>query len=250
MSAFTDRVGVQSYSFRAFKDNRKVIELLKTCNLSRVELCGVHVNFADTASFDQVIKLYHSNAIAIDSIGVQLISDQEEMAANCFEFAKRAGVTTMSVNFKPETVPQSLRIAEKLAEKYDLRLAIHNHGGRHWLGSVQMLRHIFSMTSQRIGLCLDTAWALDSGEDPIAMAEQFADRLYGLHLKDFVFDRARKPKDAILGEGNLDLKKFVSTLRKIDFKGYAVIEYEGDELNPVTAIQRCIEAVKNLETKA
>jgi len=39
-------------------------------------------------------------------------------------------------------------------------LVIHNHGGRHWLGSAQMLAAVFAQTGPAIGLTLDTAWAL------------------------------------------------------------------------------------------
>ena len=36
-----------------------------------------------------------------------------------------------------------------------------------------MLQHVFGMTSDRIGLCLDTAWAIDSRLDPVKMVTQF-----------------------------------------------------------------------------
>ena len=43
----------------------------------------------------------------------------------------------------------------------------------------------------RIRFCIDTAWAVDVEQNPIQMAEKFADRLYGAHSEDFVFDRAQ-----------------------------------------------------------
>jgi len=237
-------LGVQSYCFRGFKDNQQVIQRVKECGLSRIELCGVHVNFAEEKTFDQVIKLYRSQDVAIDSIGVQGLNNNLAAEEKFFDFAKRAGAGFISVSFNPDTVPQSYRTAEKLADKYNVRLAIHNHGGRDWLGCSRILQHVFANTSERIGLCLDTAWALDSGEDPIAMVEKFAKRLYGLHIKDFVFNRARKPEDVIVGSGNLDLKKLSAALNKANFNGYAVLEYEGDVNDPVPALKRCVEAVR------
>jgi sugar phosphate isomerase/epimerase len=109
-----------------------------------------------------------------------------------------------------------------------------------------MLRHVFKTTSPRIGLCLDTAWALDSGEDPVKMTREFGGRLYGLHVKDFVFDRAGKPEDVIVGTGNLDLSGLVEACREVDFNGYAVLEYEGDVENPVPAVRKCVEAVRSV----
>ncbi|MFI5356910.1 MAG: sugar phosphate isomerase/epimerase family protein, partial [Opitutales bacterium] len=121
---------------------------------------------------------------------------------------------------------------------------IHNHGGRHWLGNAQMLESVFARTSPRIGLCLDTAWALDAHEDPVALAEKFADRLYGVHLKDFVFDRAGKPADTILGQGNLDLPKFLKLLGGNERTQSVIIEYEGDIENPVPALSECVRQIQ------
>jgi sugar phosphate isomerase/epimerase len=109
-----------------------------------------------------------------------------------------------------------------------------------------MLQHVFANTNDRIGLCLDTAWALDAGEDPLFLIEKFAKRLYGLHLKDFVFDRARKPQDVVVGTGNLDLKKISAALAQANFSGFAVLEYEGEPANPVPAVSQCVQAIKKI----
>jgi len=106
-----------------------------------------------------------------------------------------------------------------------------------------MLAAVFAQTGPAIGLTLDAAWALDAGENPVALAEKFADRLYGLHLKDFVFDRARRPQDVVVGTGNLDLPGLFATLRKVGFAGSLILEYEGDVQNPVPALKQCVAAV-------
>jgi len=237
-------LGVQSYCFRNFKTNPEVIELVKKCTLSKIELCGVHADFTDEATFDGAINAYKAGGVDIVSIGVQGMKGDRATEEKFFEFVSRSGARFMSVDFVLGSTPESFRVAEELAEKYDVRLAIHNHGRRHWLGCAAMLEHVFSRTGERIGLCLDTAWALDSGENPVEMAERFASRLYGLHFKDFVFDRAGRVEDVVLGEGNLDLAAFVDVLKKIDFSGYAVLEYEGDVENPVPALSRCVAAVR------
>ena len=153
------------------------------------------------------------------------------------------GITS---TFKLDAAPQCFKTAERLADEFGINIAIHNHGGRDWLGNRDMLRRVFATTGPRIGLCLDTAWALDAGEDPLKMAEMFGQRLYGLHIKDFVFDRARRPEDVIVGTGNLDLPRLIGLLKKLDFNGYACLEYEGDVDNPVPALKKCVEAVKRL----
>lgn len=244
MTNIKTALGAQSYCFRHFKDNATVIEKLKACGLDRIELCGVHADFCDESSFDAIIKQYSDAGISIVSIGVQGFKNDEANERNFFEFARRAGCDVISASFDINSVPQCFESATKLADEYDINLAIHNHGGYDWLGNATTLRKVFSMTTERIGLCLDTAWALQAGHDPLQFVEEFGSRLYGLHIKDFVFDRAGKGEDVVVGTGNLDLPKLLEILKSQNYSGYAVLEYEGDVENPVPALQKCVAAVQ------
>jgi sugar phosphate isomerase/epimerase len=238
-----EKLAVQSYCLRGFKNNLDVAAKVAEIGLSAIELCAVHADFLDEDSFEKVVEIYSDAGIDIVSVGVQGFKGDLDNEEKFFRFAQIAGAKHISANFAPESVPESFDSAARLADKYDIKLGIHNHGGKHWLGSSQMLRTVLAKTSPRIGLMLDTAWALDAGENPIAMAEEFKDRLFGLHLKDFVFDRARKPEDVIVGEGNLDIVKLSALLNEIDYNGLYVLEYEGDVENPVPALKKCVEAI-------
>ena len=237
-------LAVQSYCFRGFKTNKEVIEKVKECGLGKIELCQAHVDFNDENNFENVVQEYKDAGINIVSIGVNRFQNDSVAEEKLFKFAKLAGCKVMSVDFTPDSVPESYSTAEKLADKYDINIGIHNHGARHWLGSVQILKTVLANTSPRIGLMLDTAWALDSGEDPLEMVESFKDRLYSFHLKDFVFDRAGKHEDVIVGTGNLDIPGLFKKLEKIEFKGEYILEYEADVENPVPALKECLSSIK------
>ncbi|HEX2950799.1 MAG TPA: TIM barrel protein, partial [Armatimonadota bacterium] len=86
----------------------------------------------------------------------------------------------------------------------------------------------------------------DSGENPVAAAEKYADRLYGVHVKDFIFGRNGAPEDVIVGTGNLDLPQLFATLTSNGFSGYLTLEYEGDEKNPVPSVRECVEKLGQL----
>jgi sugar phosphate isomerase/epimerase len=236
-------LGVQSYCFRGFKENGKVVDLVKECGLDAIELCGVHVDFADESGFDDVIKLYSDAGVRIVSIGCNTL-ECDESDRPLFEFVKKAGAKAMAVSFRTGSYPDGLAAAEKLAEEYDVNLGIHNHGGRDWLGNAQMLRAVFERTGPRVGLCLDTAWAMAAMEDPLKMAETFGERLHGLHIKDFTFKPTGRPEDVVVGQGNLDLAKLKEVLEKVGFSGYAVLEYEADVEDPVPALTKCVAAVR------
>jgi sugar phosphate isomerase/epimerase len=243
--AFTaDRLGIQSWSFREFKERPRLIAKLKECGLSRLELCGVHADFANPEGFSRDVAELKSAGIAIDCIGVQWFGDDEAKSRGWFELAKRAGVRVISADFPFDPGLKPFHAASKLADEYGIPLAIHNHGGRHWLGNAQTLDAIFANTSERIGLCLDTAWAIDAGEDPVALASRYAKRLYAVHIKDFTFDRVGKETDVVVGTGTLDLPALAKALDAAPDLRSCALEYEGEPENPSPAIIKCVAAVR------
>ncbi len=248
MSRIIESLGVQSYCYNGIKDNVEVAKLILKSGINRIELCCVHIDFLDQATHQPVIDIYKAAGISIPSIGVQRIDLPEAEQRMSLEFAKAAGAKVLAVNFMPSATNEQLDLAFGLAKEYDIRYGIHNHGGYHWLGNTEILDWIFSEAKRRgdtrLGLCLDTAWALDAKQDPVAMADRFADRLWGIHIKDFIFDRARKQTDVIVGEGNLDLPAFIKTVEKNGFDGSCVLEYEGDPTNPEPTLTQCVEAVR------
>ena len=239
-------LGVQSWCFRNFKSNDALIEQLKKLGITCVELCGVHVDFKNPATFDEVIAKYKAAGIAIQSIGVNTVTEDESASEGGFIFAKKAGCGVVAVSFPMKNHLPAFRVAEKLAAKYGVKTAIHNHGGHDWLGSTTALDYVFELTNEHVGLCLDTAWALDAGEDPITLAKKFHGRLYGVHVKDFIFDRKGKPEDVVVGTGNLDLPQLMKLLCEINFDGSLTLEYEGDVENPVPALAKCVAAIKKV----
>ena len=247
---YIKNMAVQSYCFMHFQDNRVVVEKMKELGLNRIEICGRHANFDDPATWDTTLAPYQEAGIKVVSIGVQHFHQDEKAARKRFEFAKLAGSTTISAVFPLEDTPRSFRIAEKLADEFDINLAIHNHGPKDWQGCCETLRYIFKNTSPRIGLMLETAWAQANTEDPIAMALEFKDRLYGAHLKDFKFHENGLPYDVVIGKGGLDLPKFFKTLDEVGFDGNLILEYEGDPTHPIPALKDCIIEARNAVASA
>ena len=236
------KIGVQSWCFREFKPLDRLIEKLKECNFSIVELSSVHADFSKPESVN-VIKQLKDAGIRISGIGVERFkgAPEEEMV---FKFAKEAGCELIAADFPIEGHIEALNNTSILADKYQMNIGIHNHGGGHWLGSRQALTYVFGISSQRIGLCLDTAWALDAGQDPLKLSVDLYARLYGLHLKDFIFDKKGNPEDVILGTGVLELKALLDLLKGKKFSGPLTIEYEGEAANPATSLMKCAVNIK------
>ena len=240
------RLGIQSYCFRGFSEPARIVEGLRACAVDQLELCGVHWNPEGDVTPGDALKPYQNAGVSINAFGVHGFTEDEAVARVVFEFAKAAGFATISGDIRE---PAGLTVAEKLCEEYGKKVAIHNHGRKHRLGSIAALEDLFARSSANIGLCLDTAWMLDSREDPLAAARKFRERLYGLHVKDFVFDRAGKPEDVVVGSGNLDLDGLAAFLADSGFDGYLTLEYEGDVQNPTPALQECCDAIRDAFAK-
>jgi inosose dehydratase len=238
------RLGVQSWCFREFKPLPALFEKIKSIGLSRVELCGVHADFKTESAFAPVIAAAQSAGITITSIGVQYFgNDPIGTEENYFKFAQAAGCSMISASANVAAFPDIFKTLEKLADQYDINIGIHNHGGYDWLGSLTMLGNIFKHTGPRIGLCLDSAWCLQSGEDPLKAAEQFNDRLFGTHIKDFTFSPDGKGHDVVVGTGNLKLKEYMALVMKAPRCRAVTLEYEGDEHNPGPKLSECVKMV-------
>lgn len=246
MSAATD-FGVQSYCFRSIKDNAEVAKKVREIGLDKIEICSVHADFNDLDGWKETVKTYEDEGVSIISIGVQTINGNVEVERNWFECVKAAGASHMSVHFKVNTFHDAVPAAVKLCEEYDIKLAIHCHGGYMFGGQPDVMAHLLELGGPRIGLCIDTAWCMQIGPrqgKPLQWVERFQDQLYGIHYKDFTFQPDASWTDVVVGTGNLDLPAFVKKLEEVEFDGFAVIEYEGDVDNPTPALKKCVESMR------
>lgn len=238
--------GVQSYCFREFKDNADVASKVKEIGLDKVEICAVHANFQKPDAFKDVVKIYKDAGVSIISLGVEtFVGNPEERTA--FECAKIAGAKHISVHFRVDSFEKAIAQTQKLSDEFGIRVGIHCHGGYMFGGQPDVLEHLIKLGTPQVGLCIDTAWCMQIGPHrgkPIEWAKQFAGKIYGIHYKDFLFDKNGGWTDTVVGEGNLDLPGFIQALDATNFDGMAVIEYERDVQNPVPALKNCVAAMR------
>jgi len=215
---------------------------VKQCEIDVIDLSACHVDYDDPAQQERVVTAYHDAGVTISGIGVVTLKNDEAFNRRFFDFAQRAGCRLVSCSFDPDAHEETLRIARTLCDRYGMRIAIHNHGGKHWLGNSTILDYVFRRTGPEVGLCLDTAWCIQAGESPLTWVERFGERLYGLHLKDFTFDADGSYHDTMIGEGAFKLPAFLKALRTAPALESAVVEYEGDD--PVGTTHRCVQAIR------
>ena len=238
--------GVQSYCFRDFKDNADVAKKVRQIGVDKIELCGVHADFNKPETLPGIVKTYNDAGVKIISIGVQTFNGADNEEA-WFECAKAAGAKHISAHFSVKTFQDAVKKTAALSKKYDIKVGIHCHGGYMFGGSTDVIEHLIGLGEGRIGLCIDTAWCMQLGPrsgNPVQWVEKFANNLYGIHYKDFTFDRKAMWSDVVVGTGNLDLPAFVKALKAANFDGMSVIEYEADPANPVPALTECVKQMR------
>lgn len=245
MSAALD-YGVQSFCFRNFKDNADVAQKVLEIGVKSIEICGVHADFHDLEGWKDVVKTYQDAGVAVVSIGVNTFTG-DTAERDFFECVKIAGADHISCHFQVDTYAKAMPMVRQWCQEYGVKVGIHCHGGYSFGGQPDVLRHLIGLGQPEVGLCIDTAWAMQIGPrpgDPVQWAKNFAGHVHSVHYKDFVFGQDGMWEDVVVGRGNLDLKGFVAALEEGGFDGMAVIEYEADPENPVPALKECVENMR------
>jgi sugar phosphate isomerase/epimerase len=238
--------GVQSWCFRETADNKELAGKVRALGLDKIELCGVHGDFSQPESFRKVVETYRAGGVAIISLGVQTFTGDEAERA-WFESAVAAGARHISCHFQVESYVRAVPRVRSWSREFGVRVGIHCHGGYQFGGSTDVLDHLLALGGPEIGICLDTAWAMQIGPqpgNPVEWAKRYAGRIYGVHFKDFVFARNGQWDDVIVGTGNLDLPAFARALTENGYDGMSVIEYEADPENPDPALKRCVDSMR------
>ena len=129
----------------------------------------------------QAIKREIEDA-GVEVVGYGVVPFGKDADANrrTFEFAKRLGIMYLSAD--PD--PAAFDDLDKLVEKYDIAIGIHNHGPGHRYGKIETIASAIKDHHPKIGCCVDTGHFLLAKVDPVDAVETFGTRVYGVHLKD------------------------------------------------------------------
>jgi len=237
-------LGIQSYCFRKFLPMPELVGALEEAGLSTVEIWPEHLHWRlARPEREAALALLKEKGISISAYGAVNFDNDEGAARPILAFAQELGIEWLTTTW---VAPDAYELVDRLSEEYGVKVAIHNHGRDHHYGTFDQVQEVFSQTSPRFGLCLDTAWFLDADCDPVEAIDVFQDRLQGVHLKDFVFDDQGGHEDVIIGTGGLDLPVFMQRLQDVGFDGYLSIEYEGDPDNPLPQVQECVRVIQEV----
>jgi inosose dehydratase len=228
-------LGMAGYTFKGLSIDR-TIEIMNYVGVNYLSVKDFHMPLDSTREqIDSVIGKFKAAGINVYTVGV-IYMKTEGAVDQAFEYAKMAGVK-MIVGAPDYNL---LPYVEKKVKKYDIRLAIHNHGPDNPLypNATDIWNHIKDL-DPRMGICIDIGHTVRDGQDPSVDVERYASRIFDIHTKD-VDAATRAGKTVETGRGIIDIPKFVATLRKIKYTGKCSLEFEKEMKDNLPGIAESI----------
>lgn len=131
------------------------------------------------------------------------------------------------------------RIARAVRDETALRTAFHSHCAT-YVETPEEIDTLMQLTSESVGLCIDTGHATYGGGDPLALLARHRARVWHVHFKDCSADVARQARrdgwdyiEAVrrglfceLGKGIVDFAAIAAALRRTGYDGWIVVEQD------------------------
>ena len=229
------KLGVASYSLRNFP-RAKAIEMTKALGTPYINLKSFHLPYelspAELAAVRREIEAAGLQIVGGGTITFE--TDTDDGVQKYFDYAKAAGMPVMVSTCNPSILPR----VEKFAKRYDIKVALHNHGPEdtNFPSPYDVLKAVKGMDA-RMGLCMDIGHTVRTGTDPVRAAADAGPRLLDLHAKD-LRDLKVKESQCIVGEGKIPIAALFRQLEKMRFPGYVNLEYEIDADDPLPGMKQ------------
>ncbi len=231
----TFKLGVASYSFREFS-RRIAIKWTKKLNIAYINIKDVHLPLkANAKDIEKAKKEFHDAGLTILGGGnITFDKDDEADIRSKFEYAKAVGMPLIVCAPTAVTLPKM----EKYVKEFDIKIAVHNHGpeDKHFPTPQSVLAVVKNM-DPRCGLCIDIGHTARTGVDVVASIREAGPRLHDMHVKDLT-DFSKKEAKVPCGDGIMPFPSIFSELKKMNYKGGVMLEYEIDEDDPVYGMER------------
>ncbi len=232
------KIGVQAWTLRQF-ELPEMIACIAELGLKHIELgylgkSGLNPDDQDKA--DRAVELCKKHNIHAETFNPKFPPEVDiDVQRPVFDLAKRLGSSVISGGLGVNR----LGILDKLAEEYDMRIGMHNHGPGGILSDAETIGKILKPHSPRIGLCVDTGHYLRLPLNPIDVMKALKDRIHAIHLRDMDPDKDPIKGDGgnyveyIVGEGPLELKGLLKLLLDWEYQGTICLEYKPNADNPL-----------------
>ncbi len=243
------KIGVQAWTFRQFRLS-EMIACAEQLGLKYIELGYLGksgLNPDDQSKTAQTIELCKKHGIQMETFNAKFPQEADiDVQRLVFDLAKQLGARVISGGLGADR----LAVLDRLAEEYDMKIGIHNHGPGGILSDVEAIGKVLEPHSPRIGLCVDTGHYLRLPLNPIDVMKAFKERVHAVHLRDMDPDKDSVKGDGgnyvehIVGEGPLDLEGLLKLLLDWEYQGTIGLEYKPNADNPMPDIQAALSHIE------
>jgi sugar phosphate isomerase/epimerase len=231
----TLQLGLTSYTLRAFGLDQ-ALAMTRRVGLKHISLKAFHLPL--DARPEQIAAVADKvRRAGLDFYGVGVITmAKPEQVAQAFDYAKAAGARRIMAAPTAAMLPT----IEQAVKKYDIAVAIHNHGPEDRnFPTPESVYHKVRDLDRRVGLCIDIGHTVRAGADPVEAVRKYGDRLLDVHVKDLRRE-GRRWQDVPVGRGLIDIPGFFRALRRLPYRGVLAFEYEADEKDPLPGLAESV----------
>jgi sugar phosphate isomerase/epimerase len=229
------KLGVASYSFREF-GRHLAIEGTKKLNTPYINIKDFHLPLNSTP--DEIAKarkeFEKAGLIILGGGNVSFSNDDEKDIRQKFEYAKLAGMPLIVCAPTHTTLPKM----EKYVKEYNIKIAVHNHGPEDKnFPTPQSVLEVVKNLDPRCGLCMDVGHSARTGVDVVESIREAGPRLLDMHIKD-LSDLKAKGSQVPVGDGAMPVVAIFKELKKMNYQGGVMLEYEVEGDNPLPGMQK------------
>ena len=241
MKASDVRLGIASYSLRNVSQEQ-ALDMALRCDIHRITFKSMHLPLdSDKATIEKAVALCREKEIVLYGGGVIYMKSKEE-ADQAFDYAKMAGME-MIIGVPNHDL---LDYVEEKVKKYDIKLAIHNHGpGDLVYPSAESAFDLIKNRDKRMGLCIDIGHTKRIGRDPEQDLKDFFPRVFDMHIKD-VTKATSDGQTCIIGRGIINFPSFLKAVTDLGYQGTLALEYEVDADDPLPGMMESFGFVKGI----
>jgi sugar phosphate isomerase/epimerase len=241
------RIGCQLWSFNRFTFV-EAIDKVSSLGLKYAEAFPgqrLSPDLPEDVKFEHTMSEEHralaqsvlkEKGVSVVAYGVTGIPKDEAEARELFAFAKAMGIEVITSE-PPKSV---MDLVGKLADEYDIKVAIHNHPKPSMYYDYKKVLAAVEGRTARIGSCADTGHWMRSGIDPLEAVKALEGRIVSFHLKDLGEFDVRDAHDVVWGTGMADLKGILAEVQRQQLKPIFSIEYEYNWDNNLPDIAACV----------
>lgn len=247
------KLGSQAYTFKLYTF-AQAIKKIDSCNLRYVEaypgqkigggIDGTMSPDMDPVKRKAVLEMLKANNVKVVAFGVTSPGSEADWI-KLFDFCKTMGIQTITSEPNEKDIP----LLSKLADKYEIDVAIHNHPNPSHYWNPDVILNAIKGQSKRIGACADIGHWVRSGLDPVECLKKLDGHVLHSHMKDLHL-KGKDGHDVHWGEGVSNIPGVIAELKKQHFKGVISAEYEYNWQSNSSDVAQSVLNFRNLVAKS